>query len=442
MEKRKEHMFKILADAENKITDGPKTELFSMLDRLFLAIIRVDLKENTACIKQNADFPEIIDKNVIWTEYLKDYRDFMGAEPLDSFLPEKLLEIYRGGSDSFARDICYMKGGSSGWVTMEAFFDEEDGKVYATITVRQNNTEHLQKSIIHLYAYHSCDYFIYLDARNNSYMMFGSSDSKTALPPAVCDDYSAEIIRYADEFAAPEDRERVKAEMRLDRVLEKLNQGETHSFTCGIIDEKHEYARKRLEYRYYNRFTQMILLICKDITDVYMDARRKQEELQQALELACMDSLTKVLNHQAVIDRVSEYIQKKDARGALLVIDLDNFKSINDSFGHTAGDRLLCRIAEVLKGLTGSDDLVGRIGGDEFLVFFGNIYSKKEIIRRGQQICDAIYRISFDSEYKISSSIGIAVFPEEGTDYETLMKHADMRAYRAKFEGKNQIVFL
>lgn len=99
--------------------------------------------------------------------------------------------------------------------------------------------------------------------------MFGCNNSGTPLPPAVCDDYATELVKYAQDFVAPEDVEMTIREMQLDRVIEQLEKHEEHSFNVGVMDPVKGYTYKRLQYIYYDRPNKMILLTRTDITDVY-----------------------------------------------------------------------------------------------------------------------------------------------------------------------------
>lgn len=436
----KQEMRDLFLNAEELKWQGPKKPLLQVMNNLFFSIIQVDLTTDIANVQQSADYPEFVGRFINWTKYLNYYKKFLHTDGLEVFLSENLRKQCQNGQKSISKDFSYSSFASLEWITIDAFFDYEEDNSFATIIVRKSSKEHLLNSIINLYVYNNCDYFIYLDAKNNSYTMFSGTSSGTPLPPAICNDYSLELIKYADDFVVPEDREKVKFEMSIERVLEKLEQANTHSFTCGIIDPVHGYTRKRLEYRYYDRSTQMILLSRTDITDIYLDSLKRQEELQLALKRACTDSLTRLLNRQGIEDEITLRLLNDSRPSAMLVIDLDNFKKVNDSFGHTIGDKLLRHVAEALQSQVHCDDLVGRIGGDEFLIFLYNIHNAQDISRRAQQLCESIRRLSFRSDCPISCSIGISFFPEDGKDYKTLFKCADENAYRAKSKGKNCVV--
>lgn len=150
----------------------------------------------------------------------------------------------------------------------------------------EHQQENLLRSIINLFVYNNCDYFIYLDVKNNRYTMFSGSQSGTPLPPTECQDYSTEIIKYANDYVVPEDREHVIREMGLGRVIEELEKWGRHVIYCGVEDPVRGYTRKQLEYRYYDRDKQMVLLSRTDLTDLYMEQQRQQKALQKALQTA------------------------------------------------------------------------------------------------------------------------------------------------------------
>ena len=130
------------------------------------------------------------------------------------------------------------------------------------------------------------------------------------------------------------------------------------------------------------------------------------------------------------------------APSALLFLDLDNFKQINDSMGHQEGDRLLRKVSRVLQMQSGEGALQGRVGGDEFVVFLRRIRGREQAADCARRICEAVSRLSLpeNGSLPISCSIGVALAPEDGWDYRTLCTAADRRAYRAKAQGKNRFL--
>lgn len=155
------------------------------------------------------------------------------------------------------------------------------------------------------------------------------------------------------------------------------------------------------------------------------------------------DALTGLLNRGGLIEAVDAGLAAAARSGkpqALLFLDLDNFKPVNDTFGHAIGDRLLKSVAERLKGELSAADVAARIGGDEFVVFAA-VPTQQEAIAKGQRLIGAIagtYPLSDGVSATVGVSIGIAIAPEHGSDSEDLLIVADAALYKAKSDGKSQ----
>jgi len=181
------------------------------------------------------------------------------------------------------------------------------------------------------------------------------------------------------------------------------------------------------------------VLVGRDITE------RKQAE-EKANFLTHHDALTRLPNHLLLQDRLNQAIAFAD-RGtmkfALMVIDLDRFKTINDSLGHSVGDRLLVAVAKRLLECTRDTDTVCRQGGDEFLILLPNLAdSDASITFLGGLMGNLLKPFHVDEkELSTSVSVGIAIYPDDGADFESLQKKADMAMYRAKDAGRNTYRF-
>lgn len=184
--------------------------------------------------------------------------------------------------------------------------------------------------------------------------------------------------------------------------------------------------------------------VFRDITE------RKQAEAKIEYQ-AYYDILTDLPNRSLLLDRLELALSRSRRHGytgALLLIDLDRFKTINDSLGHSVGDQLLCEVSRRLKGVLGEGDTVARIGGDEFVVLLANLgQNGSETKREVQAIAERIMQIlSFpilirDHELYITPSIGITLFPMQEEDGDAVLKHSDTAMYRAKSSGRNTIRF-
>lgn len=159
-------------------------------------------------------------------------------------------------------------------------------------------------------------------------------------------------------------------------------------------------------------------------------------------EKADRDALTGLYNRD-YFERSARYLlESGSARsGAIVFIDIDDFKQVNDTLGHMVGDDVLCSVAKRVLGIFRHTDIVARYGGDEFVVFVNGI-ERAKLEKRLAQLCEVFrfpYRNS-DISYRISGSIGAAVFPEDGTTYQELLEHADCALYEAKEHGKDRFV--
>jgi len=162
--------------------------------------------------------------------------------------------------------------------------------------------------------------------------------------------------------------------------------------------------------------------------------------------LAYFDPLTDLPNRRMLQDRLEQGLKRsrrQDSGMALLYIDLDRFKHVNDSLGHPAGDRLLKELSRRLLAALRDDDVVCRLGGDEFAVILHDIHHEEDVVPVVNKLLRTIEQpvVLEEGELFISASIGVSLYPKDGEDAKTLEKHADMALYHAKDEGKNTFRF-
>ena len=150
-----------------------------------------------------------------------------------------------------------------------------------------------------------------------------------------------------------------------------------------------------------------------------------------------------VVYGNALEERTLSRASRRQSRAALVFLDLDGFKAVNDRLGHAAGDAVLQGVADRLRAGTRSSDLVARIGGDEFTVLVQDLARADDAALVARGLLDRLVKpLNLrDEEISLSASAGISVFPEDGTDAEALLRHADLAMYRAKNEGKNDYRF-
>ncbi|RZI40649.1 EAL domain-containing protein [Herbaspirillum sp. HC18] len=175
---------------------------------------------------------------------------------------------------------------------------------------------------------------------------------------------------------------------------------------------------------------------------IFRQVERGREEAQLR-HLAHHDSLTGLPNRHFLFDQAAEFFPKVTAGATTLAaffIDLDGFKSVNDSFGHAVGDELLKAAAMRLKNVVRKEDILVRLGGDEFMLVARNLSDMRIADDIAQQIVETMHGpFSLQGrELQISASVGIAIYPFDGTDIDTLMKKADIAMYHAKSAGRDQ----
>ncbi|MCH8921085.1 MAG: EAL domain-containing protein, partial [Chloroflexi bacterium] len=188
-----------------------------------------------------------------------------------------------------------------------------------------------------------------------------------------------------------------------------------------ILDERGELAGAVVTFR--------------DITE------RKQAE-ETIKHLAYHDALTNLANRTMFEDRLAVTLaqaRRKGRMAAVMFLDLDQFKVVNDTVGHALGDRLLQSVAERLTGLVRDGDTVARVGGDEFTLLLAEVERVEEVAEVAERVLDALRQpwVLNGHEFRITTSIGIAMFPSDGEDADSLLSNADTAMYRAKDQGRD-----
>lgn len=218
-----------------------------------------------------------------------------------------------------------------------------------------------------------------------------------------------------------------------------------------MIGVEHDYVIDK-GHNYYEEATSMlsamiiaigvffVLVIIINFIAKIVDKRQKSE-LQQKADT---DLLTGLTNKAATIRLIKEYMEHNpNGTGVLFVIDIDNFKKINDTMGHAFGDEVLKELGHQLRSMFRAMDVVGRFGGDEFMVFMSDVKDTAVITRNGDRLREFFrnFKAGEYVKYSVTASIGAAVFSEDGKDFESLFRNADKAVYVVKKRGKNDVIF-
>lgn len=188
-----------------------------------------------------------------------------------------------------------------------------------------------------------------------------------------------------------------------------------------------------------NKRTNALQLANRQLQQEIERCKLMEARLQEIAQHDILTGLPNRLQFETSLDREIARAKRHQHFFALLLIDLDYFKDVNDTYGHPFGDELLCHAGDRLKESLRSEDFVARLGGDEFIVILNEIESYQDASFVAQHLLDSLnqpYLIE-DTQLHISASIGIAFYPEDGDNSTTLVKHADIAMYRAKDLGRN-----
>lgn len=165
---------------------------------------------------------------------------------------------------------------------------------------------------------------------------------------------------------------------------------------------------------------------------------RNREKEAYYLTPAARDAGTGLLNKRALTEYTIEQLNRKDDHIRwLVIIDIDDFKHINDTYGHIFGDRVIRRVAEIMQELVGQRGVIGRFGGDEYVILLEKIETREQLKTLLKTLAKE-FALAFDPKVRVTASIGASEYPVEGRDYEELMRKADKALYLAKEKGKNR----
>ncbi len=230
-----------------------------------------------------------------------------------------------------------------------------------------------------------------------------------------------------------------------------------NNFNQTFLREIYGTGRMHLNFRYQRRVGDgMVRWVHNDIRFIIdvdsghlcamlsaKDIDEEKREEQKLVTAAKMDKMTMVYNRETTMDTIRKILADElDKNHVLFMIDVDNFKNLNDSRGHQAGDEFLIDLAAEIKGSFRETDVVGRIGGDEFFALMRNVPEDSITLRKAQELLDTMQEVCEDyKDLNLSTSIGISMYPQDGTTLDELYAQADGALYEAKRKGKNRFMF-
>ena len=252
--------------------------------------------------------------------------------------------------------------------------------------------------------------------------------------------FYARIIGIADAYDAMTSNRIYRHKLPQEKVIKEFEKGRGTQFDpqltdlfLGMLRDGYDVDKEEGVISWDDDLAgQSSALLSKVLTEYAADIQQK----------SVTDALTGLYTRNYAEVRIGKLLGEAH-QGSLMMIDMDNFKYINDTYGHIVGDMTLRAFADALKANTGSEDVVCRLGGDEFIVFLTDMTDRQEVAQKSQKILDML-SVSLEKlgcGNKSSVSIGIAVFPDDGKNFDMLYSNADKALYYVKRNGKNAYSF-
>lgn len=289
--------------------------------------------------------------------------------------------------------------------------------------------EHLYP-VLESYIRDTVEYFYFIDLKTGYFFRFISSTEEYGMPPKEGNNYTEEMVKYVNRFVPEEERELVKKQMSPEFILGTLEYKHEFSFTKSILGEHGEIQKKRVTYKALDLPKGHVLLQRTDITDMYY----REQFLKKTQLEAVTDHLTQLYNRFGSERLIKKVLSETDTtkHAVLIILDLDNFKKINDKFGHPAGDQILCEAAKRLKECFRTGDIIGRMGGDEYIIFLMNILDKTRIYPLLKRVIEKLKIVCRNETESVTVTASAGATFYRGQSYEEMYREADIALYHSK----------
>lgn len=249
-------------------------------------------------------------------------------------------------------------------------------------------------------------------------------------------------------------------ESALDSIIDKDSEVIKfyRRFNPSYLREIYESGRSRLSFKYQRYLSDGTKHWIHNEVRFLIDAERshmcvmlkaknidnQKVEEEKLILSAKMDKMTMLLNRETTMELIQKTFEEEpDKLHALFMIDVDNFKALNDTHGHQEGDKFLINLAAEIRNCFVDGDITGRIGGDEFFALMRDVPDVETVEAKAEELLSGIQKASkLYADIQISGSIGVGLYPTNGRSIGQLYAHADKALYQAKRKGKNQIVFI
>lgn len=280
------------------------------------------------------------------------------------------------------------------------------------------------------------------DITENKIMGKNAQKLATLLGIEGNENYDEIICAIVAQLVREEFRDEYKKMFSRETIINLCNDNKP-GFEYEFIERSDgiNYAWVKVSVCIYRAFDTGTVKIISHVKNIQQEKERELAIISKAQR----DPLTNLYNKAVTKELIDELLISEDGKGihAVYLIDIDNFKAINDEFGHAFGDIVISTMADKLSQSFRTSDIVGRIGGDEFLIFMKNVADRIVVSQKAEEICKSFHDWlkSISGRVETSLSIGICILPEDGTTFDEIYEKSDVALYVSKNKGKNTFAF-
>ncbi|MEG0770171.1 MAG: diguanylate cyclase [Ruthenibacterium sp.] len=328
-------------------------------------------------------------------------------------------------------------------LTFTSILDDEGNAVHAIGVLqditREKTIELQQKREARFLEMSNQDGNLYYEADLTSRLFLSGQESTVqACCPEAANNFDVVLEELLRHNVYEPDRALVRAQTSIETLTANYNAGILHTVVEYRRTMGDELVWSECSMRCYPD-TETGNLHCIGCIRNIHPMKIKELALQEKAERDLLTGLYNKVTTELLIQNATSFTAEQAIGGAFLLIDVDDFKHVNDTLGHASGDEALAKVAGGLLALLRTGDVVGRIGGDEFAAYLNHMEDAQIAVKKARQICEMFHQLelSSDTAYRLSGTVGIALFPAHGDSFAELYQNADKALYRAKKQGKN-----
>lgn len=409
--------------------DGYGREIFEYNENKQAIYFHTDRTMISGSEQREYDFPECwIRSQIVHPHFVDSFRDVF-------------TNVQKNGDMSPKEFLIRTKKGNYEWFNLTARQISEKERDAHTVIVQIESAD--QQRALELKYMRKTDFYEAMLSETVAYAEVDVESGHLTKAGGLWKQYETECLKntedfvwvfqkYGDLLVSEEDKEQYKHYLNIDYMKKMYEKGiATQKYSFRRYVERELRWMQLVIHVFQDRYSENMyaLLYLKDI-----DAEKKRELAQEYA--AKRDPLTNVYNRSVFEREVTDYMEKDQySEGALLILDIDDFKMVNDKFGHLKGDETLKLLTSVLKSTFRSEDIVGRLGGDEFLVFVKGVSRRDILDRRMKELFE---KLELNQDIPMTCSVGISLIRTKNFQYEEEVKKADAALYMSKKKGKNQ----